>query len=253
MDGTRKAAPQDGGGDARKETPGPAVSLRDLVFSWPGQRPTLIIPELDIRTGELIFLFGPSGSGKSTLLGLLAGVLTATAGSVAVRGTVLQTLGGAARDRFRGDHIGVIFQQFNLIPYLSLLENVLIPCRFSVKRNAKAAARSGNAMRSARHLLRSLDLAPELWTRAVTRLSVGQQQRAAAARALIGAPELIIADEPTSSLDADRRADFLRLLLRECESAGSTLIFVSHDRSLAGEFSVSIDFADLNREAERAH
>jgi putative ABC transport system ATP-binding protein len=254
MTGTAGAAPGYPGGSGEEgRTSSPAVLVRDLVFSWPGQRPTLAIPELDILAGEQLFLFGPSGCGKSTLLGLLAGILTATAGSIAVQGTLLQRLGGAARDRFRGDHIGVIFQQFNLIPYLSLLENVLIPCRFSATRNAKAVGQAGNATLAAWNLLRCLDLWPELWSRPVARLSVGQQQRVAAARALIGSPELLIADEPTSSLDADRRTEFLRLLLRECKNAGSTLIFVSHDRSLAAEFTSSLNFADLNRETEYAH
>jgi putative ABC transport system ATP-binding protein len=230
-----------------EKTAPPAVSLRDLRFVWPGQKePVLRIAELRLEPGERLFIFGPSGSGKSTLLGLVSGVLKATSGRVEVQGRDLGALGGAARDVFRGDHIGVIFQQFNLVPYLSILENVLIPCRFSARRRARAISQAGSAERAAQNLLQALDLRPELWERRVTLLSVGQQQRVAAARALIGSPELLIADEPTSSLDADRRRDFLRLLLRECENSGSTLIFVSHDRSLAAEFSSTANFEELN-------
>ncbi|MDR2051298.1 MAG: ATP-binding cassette domain-containing protein [Deltaproteobacteria bacterium] len=235
-----------------EEAAPPAVSLRAVSFAWPGQEnPVLHIPELTIKAGERLFIFGPSGSGKSTLLGLLSGVLTASEGEVSVQGTALHKLGGAARDRFRGDHVGVIFQQFNLVPYLSILENVLIPCRFSARRAARAARQAGSAALAARNLLECLDLRAELWERRVAHLSVGQQQRVAAARALIGGPELLIADEPTSSLDADRRRDFLRLLLRECENSGSTLIFVSHDQGLAAEFSSAANFEELNRRAGR--
>jgi putative ABC transport system ATP-binding protein len=158
-------------------------------------------------------------------------------------------LNGAERDIFRGEHIGFIFQQFNLIPYLSILDNVLLPCRFSPERRGKAEKQAGSASLAAQNLLEQLDLPPSLWKRRVTRLSVGQQQRVAAARALIGGPAMIMADEPTSSLDADHRKVFLRLLLEECRAAGSTLLFVSHDHSLAEEFSVTVKLAQLNRAA----
>jgi putative ABC transport system ATP-binding protein len=141
------------------------------------------------------------------------------------------------------DHIGLIFQQFNLIPYLSVLDNVLLPCRFSRRRREQA----GDMADSAARLLGHLDLDASLWQRPATALSVGQQQRVAAARALIGRPELVIADEPTSSLDAERQAAFLDLLIDECNEAGAALVFVSHDRRLAGRFGRELALTEINR------
>jgi putative ABC transport system ATP-binding protein len=149
-------------------------------------------------------------------------------------------LTGAARDAFRADHFGIIFQMFNLVPYLSVIDNVTLPCRFSARRRRHVEARGG-AEREARRLLQDLDLTEEAQSpHAVARLSVGQQQRVAAARALIGQPEIVLADEPTSALDADRREAFLRLLFQECETERATLLFVSHDRSLQGLFDRSL-------------
>jgi putative ABC transport system ATP-binding protein len=202
-----------------------------------------------------VLVHGPSGSGKSTLLGLLGGVLLPQHGVVRVLDTELTRLGAISRDRFRADHIGFIFQQFNLIPYLSVVDNVLLPCRFSRRRRERAQA-GGNTLREeAARLLDHLDMPGSLRGREVTRLSVGQQQRVAAARALIGRPEILIADEPTSALDADRQAAFLELLLDECIDERSTLLFVSHDRRLAPSFTREVDFgvlnqADAGREAE---
>ncbi|MDR1227775.1 MAG: ABC transporter ATP-binding protein [Azoarcus sp.] len=224
-----------------------AVALRDVRFSWPGQsRPVLDIADLSIRPGERVFLSGPSGSGKSTLLGLIAGILRPDCGTIAVNGTALHAMSASARDRFRGAEIGFIFQQFNLVPYLSMIENVLIPCHLSPRRQARARQRASTLRDAAAHLLERLELAPALWERPVTRLSTGQQQRVAAARALIGAPPLLIADEPSSALDADRRDVFLKLLLNECALAGSSLLFVSHDVGLAGAFSTALRLDDLN-------
>ncbi|MDR2935268.1 MAG: ABC transporter ATP-binding protein [Candidatus Adiutrix sp.] len=242
-----------GGGPAKTPAAGgqefqrDAVLLKDLVFFWPGQaRATLRIPRFAVPSGGKCLLSGPSGSGKSTLLSLIGGILTPNAGSVTVGGQVVNTLAGARRDAFRGDNIGFIFQQFNLVPYLSIRENVLIPCRLSARRRARAAERGGSPEKAAAFLLERLDMAPNLWRRPVTKLSVGQQQRVAAARALIGSPPLIIADEPTSALDAEHRLDFLRLLIQECESARASLIFVSHDQSLARIFNWHVRLAELN-------
>jgi putative ABC transport system ATP-binding protein len=224
------------------------VAVRGLRFAWPRQPVVLDITALDVARGERVLLRGPSGSGKSTLLNLLAGVIVAVPGAVSVLGQDLARLGGAARDRFRADHVGVVFQLFNLIPYLSVLENVTLPCRFSRRRRERAQRDGGTLEGEALRLLAHLDMAGhDLLARPVTALSVGQQQRVAAARALLGAPELLVADEPTSSLDADRREAFLELLFRECADKGTTLLFVSHDATLAGLFDRSIEFADVNR------
>jgi putative ABC transport system ATP-binding protein len=225
------------------------VELSNVRFTWPGaSAATIDVASLQVSRGERVFLRGPSGSGKSTLLSLLAGVLIPDSGEVRVLGRNVGSLGGAARDRYRADHIGFIFQMFNLIPYLSVMENVCLPCGFSASRRTRATQSAGTVEKEAVRLLAHLDMADAaLLRRRVTDLSVGQQQRVAAARALIGAPELLIADEPTSSLDADRRSAFLDLLFRECASAEITLIFVSHDASLESSFDRALSMASVNK------
>ncbi len=225
------------------------VELSEVRFSWQlGGEPVIDIGALRIAPGERVFLRGPSGSGKSTLLSLLAGVITPQRGSVKVLGQDIGSLGGSARDRFRADHVGYIFQMFNLIPYLSVVENVRLPCQFSQRRRTNAQRTGGNVDAEALRLLEHLDMTRDgLLRRPVTELSVGQQQRVAAARALIGAPGLVIADEPTSSLDADLRMAFIDLLFAECRREQATLIFVSHDATLAGLFDRAIELAAVNR------
>jgi putative ABC transport system ATP-binding protein len=224
-----------------------AVAARGLRFAWPGQGPVLDLPSFDVARGERVFLWGPSGSGKSTLLGLLGGVLEAGAGELHVLGTPLHGLRAAQRDRFRATRIGFIFQQFNLLPYLSLVDNVILPCRFSSRRRLKALNQSASVDMEARRLLDHLGLKGALLERPVTDLSIGQQQRVAAARALIGAPELLIADEPTSALDHDARSRFLELLLSECAAADTTVLFVSHDTSLGTHFDRRVALAEINQ------
>lgn len=224
-----------------------AAALSGLRFRWPGAaRDCLDIAGFTLVAGERLFLHGPSGSGKTTLLSLIGGVLRADAGTLQVLGTDLSALSGPQRDRFRADHIGFIFQQFNLIPYLSAADNIALPCRFSPSR----AERAGNVDDAVARLAGHLDLPADLLKRPAAELSVGQQQRVAAARALIGAPSLIIADEPTSALDAARQAAFLDLLLGECASVGASLLFVSHDLRLAERFDRSEALAELNVAAE---
>lgn len=221
------------------------IDVHGLHFRWPGQQqPCLNIPAFSVSSGERVFLHGASGSGKSTLLALLGGVLLPEAGQIRIMGQDLRGVSAGKRDRFRVRHMGFIFQQFNLIPYLSVLDNVLLPCHFSAGRRRSAGGES-KLHTEARRLLHHLDLASDLWHRPAARLSVGQQQRVAAARALIGHPELIVADEPTSALDADRQTAFLDLLIRECDEAKSTLIFVSHDLRLAEHFGRIVALADL--------
>jgi putative ABC transport system ATP-binding protein len=225
----------------------PIIDIRDLEFTWPGQRSVCLhIPHLQVQPGERVFIHGPSGSGKSTLLGLLGGVLVAQKGTIKVLGADLERLKASARDRFRSDHVGFVFQLFNLVPYLSVIENVVLPCRFSARRKQQALAAGVSVKDEAMRLLSHLDIGASLLERPVTELSVGQQQRVAAARALLGRPEIVVADEPTSALDADRQAAFLELLLQECSDAGATLLFVSHDRRLAGNFSREIALPSIN-------
>lgn len=224
------------------------ITLEDLRFRWTATSEfCLDIPSFAARAGERVFLYGPSGSGKSTLLGLLGGVLVPDRGRLNLLGTELTQLRPSARDRFRADHVGFVFQQFNLIPYLSMVDNVLLSCRFSRRRLARATAAGASLRDEAHRLLAHLDLEDSLHQREATRLSVGQQQRVAAARALIGRPEIVIADEPTSALDAERQGAFLALLARECAAAGSTLLFVSHDRRLAAGFDRELSLASISQ------
>ena len=226
------------------------IELRDLRFAWPGAASDcVVIDALSIPAGRTVFLHGPSGGGKSTLLGLLAGVLLPRVGSVSLLGTRWADLSGARRDAFRADHVGYIFQQFNLLPYLSVVDNVLLPCRFSRLRRERAAQDGGSPGHAARELLERVGLSQGLWTRAAAQLSVGQQQRVAAARALIGRPEVVIADEPTSALDAVLRDSFMDLLLDACHASRGTLVFVSHDERLAARFDERLSLSAVNRTA----
>lgn len=226
----------------------PAIDLHAVEFAWKGQERLLDVERFTVQRGERVFLKGPSGSGKSTLLGLIGGVLAPLAGTVSVLGTRLNDLDASGRDRFRGEHLGFIFQMFNLIPYLTVRENVLLPLQFSSARGQRLASIAPGA--EALRLLGALGLAGEsLLERPVTQLSMGQQQRVAAARALIGRPEILIADEPTSALDADTRAGFLKLLMHECRAFETTLLFVSHDSSLSVEFDRALAMSDINRAA----
>lgn len=223
----------------------PIVSISNLSFAWTPGNEVLDISDFQLKAGERLFLRGASGSGKSTLLGIIAGVLEAGSGEVIVLGQDLATLKPAARDRLRADHLGVIFQMFNLVPYLSVIGNVTLPLRFSPKRRA---AINGNEDDEARRLLSRLGLTDEtLLARRVSDLSVGQQQRVAAARALIGGPEIVIADEPTSALDADARDQFIDLLSEEVRRTGAALLFVSHDAGLATHFDRAVDLGEINR------
>jgi len=221
------------------------VRLDDVRFRWPGQAVDVIdIDALDLGAGEHLFVRGSSGSGKTTLLNLLAGVHTPDTGTIRLLDTDLSSLSASRRDQFRADHIGVVFQQFNLLPYLSTLENVTLSCSFSDRKRQRAASDT-DVETSARRLLSSLNLGEELHHAHVNKLSVGQQQRVAVARALIGGPEIVIADEPTSALDADNRDRFLELLFREVHAQGCTLIFVSHDPELAGRFERTLELHDV--------
>ncbi|MBL8237830.1 MAG: ABC transporter ATP-binding protein [Bryobacterales bacterium] len=222
----------------------PAIQLTDVRFAY-GKGPTVLdIPSFRVEAKERVFLFGPSGSGKTTLLGVMAGVLAGYSGGVEVLGRDIAKLSGSQRDAFRGSHLGYIFQLFNLIPYLSVMENITLPCRLSAERRARL---KGVPLEQGAHAVAQRLGIDELLTKRVTNLSVGQQQRVAAARSLLGTPELIIADEPTSSLDYDHREKFLELLFESCAAAGSTLLFVSHDRSLMHLFDRQLSLPDINR------
>ena len=232
-----------------------AVRLEHVDFAWaPNDPPVLDIESFTVTRGERLYLAGPSGSGKSSLLSLIGGVTEPRGGQVTVFGTNLAALSRRHRDRFRADHVGFVFQLFNLVPYLSMLDNVALPCRFSAARRERATAASGNVLREAERLLSALDLDDRnMWRRPVVDLSIGQQQRVAVARALIGGPELMIADEPTSALDEGTRERFLDLLFRECATQKTTVVFVSHDPRLGELFDRRIALDEINRASPGRH
>ena len=187
---------------------------------------------------------GPNEAGKSTLLSLLCGITPARAGQVCVQGTDWQALPGHRRDAWRADHIGYIFQQFNLLPYLSPLDNVMLPCRFSTRRHQGSVAQ-GDPQAEARTLLKHMHLPESAWHAPSAQLSVGQQQRVAAARALIARPARVVADEPTSALDEATRDAFMRTFLLACQASQAAVVFVSHDQRLATHFQRSLAWQDL--------
>ena len=226
----------------------PTVDVNNLLFSWKKTEETILdISCFTVQRGEKVFLEGPSGSGKSTFLSILAGVSEATSGRISLLGQNLETLRGSGRDSFRADHIGVIFQMFNLLPYLSVIENVVLPCLFSHHRKERVLSSGNVPDEEAIRILGRLGIAPPLFKKKVTELSVGQQQRVAAARALLGQPEIIIADEPTSSLDEANRQSFLDILFEECRRSKSSLIFASHDRALAHLFDRTVRLEEINQ------
>lgn len=219
-----------------------AIHAHQLQFRWSKHQPTVLdIPELHIAQGERVFLFGPSGSGKTTLLNLLAGVTQPSQGELHVLGQPMHRLSGRKRDRFRAQHIGIVFQQFNLIPYLSVTDNVRLACHLAGQTNKDTGDRI-------HQMLAALGLQDSLWERSAHSLSVGQQQRVAVARALINGPQLLIADEPSSALDSDHRDEFMHLMMQAADKQHSTVIFVSHDRALQNHFSRHIDLRDLQRQ-----
>lgn len=238
-----------------KVVPGEACGSKDLLrldsvsFRWPESDGfSMQVDDFSLEPGEKLFLKGPSGSGKSTLLSLICGIVSPDSGKIFIDGTDIAALPVSRADRLRADKLGIIFQQFNLLPYGSMLQNVLLPLKFSGARLQSAAA-EGPVEDEARRLLQRLGLATHQHDFGVTRLSIGQQQRVAVARAMIGNPKLIIADEPTSALDADNRDEFLKLLFEEVSRAGAGLILVSHDQSLASRFDRRLDIDEIAKTA----
>lgn len=215
--------------------PAAAIEMAQVAFRWPGQAGFAFqLEQLSIANGEKLLLLGDSGSGKSTLLSLICGIVTPQSGKICVAGKDITKLRTSAKDRFRADHIGLIFQQFNLLPWASVHDNITLPLRFAPMRRARAQA--DPKTHSAAQLCARLGLPQDSLYRPAGRLSVGQQQRVAVARALIGYPPLIVADEPTSALDATTQSAFLQLLFEHCNEARTTLMMVSHDARLAEQF-----------------
>lgn len=220
-----------------------ALEIQELEFSYDSNKKNLIIPSFEIQKGETVFLYGPSGSGKTTLLNLCSGILTAQNGTLKVAGTELKTLPPSKRDLFRGKEIGVIFQQFNLIEYLSVIDNVLLPARLHPKKNYRETLDLANK------LLNDLGLA-EHKDKIVTKLSIGQRQRVAAARSFLMQPKFLIADEPTSSLYKENTKTFIEALLNVAKQHQTAILFVSHDERLSQHFDRQVSLLDLNQAKE---
>lgn len=221
-------SPQKAGPSAGPATPESALSVRDLVFSYPrAASPTVRVNRLDLAAGEQAVLTGSSGRGKSTLLHLIAGLMEPDRGEVLVAGTPMGSLKGSARDRFRGRRIGMVFQTFHLLHGFSAMENVLAALMFSDLPRESHRARAAD-------LLAGLGI--ERTHAPAGELSVGQQQRVAVARALACRPTLVLADEPTASLDPENAGAAIDLLQRACRENGAALLCVTHDPSLVGRF-----------------
>jgi len=217
------------------------VELNNIEFSYKSSSDIFRISELNIKPGERIFIHGPSGSGKSTLLNLVSGILSPKSGRLNVLDTDFTIVSSRKRDKVRGGHIGYIFQNFNLIPYLSAFENIELPIKSSKKRRTRVE----DINSTIDIIAKKLDIQDILYKN-VQELSVGQQQRVAVARAFIGSPELIIADEPTSSLDRNVTNQFMDLIFSEQEKKGFSLLFVSHDLELAKKFDRVISMEEIS-------
>lgn len=218
-----------------------SIEVNSLKFSWnKPSDPVIDIPHWNIKRNDSVFLFGPSGSGKSTLLNLLSGIIVPDKGCIKILGESISDMRANARDKYRAKHIGVIFQQFNLLPYLNVLDNIRLGPFFSANRDVDTLFLE--------HILDTLELSQnqKILQSKAKNLSVGQQQRVAVARALVNKPEIIIADEPTSALDSSLRDQFIDLLFKVTQELNSTVVFVSHDRSLASHFDSQVNLDEIN-------
>lgn len=204
-------------------------------------QPVLNVEHFSLEAGEQVALKGPSGCGKTTFLHLIAGIVTPTKGRITVGDTVVSDLGEAARDRFRARTIGYVFQSFHLMRDYTCLENVELGMSFGAKLDRSFA----------KSLLTRVGLSDRLDYRA-SQLSIGQQQRVAVARALANRPRLVLADEPTGSLDEEAALQALGLLRELCMENGASLVLVSHDLSIVDAFEKRIDFRELNAALSRA-
>ena len=221
------------------------IEMKNLSFTYPQQKKaTLDIADFSVNKGEELFLHGPSGTGKTTLLEILSGVLKPSAGELKILGQDFMQLDERQRDAFRAEHMGYIFQNFNLIPYLTVAENIELPLHLSPARKKRVGNIDLNLVIHA--MCGNLGIA-DILQKKVMELSVGQQQRVAVARALLGKPSLLLADEPTSALDTDHRERFLKLMFELSELYDTTVVFVSHDRTIQHLFSRAVSLASINR------
>ena len=215
------------------------ITISSLEFRYPGTDFLLRIPDFRLGTQEKVAVIGPSGSGKTTLLNLVAGILVPEQGTVQCGGSEVSALSDAARRDFRITRIGFIFQDFELLEYLNVLDNVLHPYRITgaLKLTREVRERAGE-------LLQQMGLGDKL-QRGVERLSQGEKQRVAICRALLPSPQLVLADEATGNLDPRNKGHILDLLFEAVEAHGATLLAVTHDHELLPRFDRTVDFNDF--------
>ena len=226
-----------------------SIKIKNLRFRYSGARPfQLKIDHFELKKKERVFLEGPSGSGKTTLLHLIAGMLIPHSGEVLIQENPFSQLSEGRRDQIRGEAFGFVFQNFNLIPYLNVIDNVTLPCKISNFRKKRALEKNGSIQKAAQALLEQLEIPLSAQKEnKVIELSMGQQQRVACARALIGNPSILIADEPTSALDYHRKNKFIELLLETSSEQNTAVLFVSHDPTLKNQFDRSVHLKDLQK------
>ncbi|MFK7790200.1 MAG: ABC transporter ATP-binding protein [Phycisphaeraceae bacterium] len=221
------------------------IELNDITFAYDSGGFTLKAEALSIAQGEKIAVVGHSGSGKTTLLHLIAGILVPTGGKVQVDGQAVSSISDQARRRIRLTRMGLVFQGIELIDYLSAIENVLLPYRIN-----QGLTLDARAKQRAKQLLERVGLS-EQSGRAVSGLSQGERQRVGICRALVAQPSVILADEPTSSLDDESAASALDLLLELVEESDATLVILTHDKTLLQRFDrvVTVDRGEVSEKA----
>ena len=218
------------------------VKIESLRFQWSKNNNfKIFVPKLEVGRGKKVLFLGESGSGKTTLLSLICGFLEPLSGSISINDKIISDLTSTNKDAYRSDNIGIIFQQFNLLPYANVIDNIILPLYFSKQRSKKV----DNKINAAMDLCDQLRLPESILNQKASNLSVGQQQRVAVARALIGSPSIIVADEPTSSLDTEAQELFLDLMFDQISKNSSTLLMVSHDKSLTNYFDQVIDINEI--------
>jgi putative ABC transport system ATP-binding protein len=220
------------------------IEIRDLAFAYPAGGFQLRIPAFDLAEGERLAVVGPSGSGKTTLLDLISGIRLPSAGSLRVEGEEVSRMSDAARRAFRLRRIGFVFQDFELLDYLTIQENILYPYRISNALKLDAATRA-----RARALAEAAGIGKQ-FGRHPNALSRGERQRAAICRSLITAPRLVLADEATGALDPDNKLRVLDLLFERVAAEGAALLAVTHDTELLQRFDRVVDFRDYRIGAE---
>lgn len=219
------------------------VDINNAVFTYPEDQNRIVIniDKWQIQESEHVFIHGPSGSGKSTLLNLVSGILCPDSGAVSIINKPLNKMSPSQRDAYRAANIGYVFQRFNLIPYLSSIDNIRLA------RHLAGGVNDSLSDSEVEVLLSELNISAQQWNKPVRTLSVGQQQRIAIARAMVNKPGLLIADEATSSLDQKNRDTFMSILMKMANANAITLLFVSHDLSLKKYFSRVESMTEINQ------